>query len=344
MSADTAVPSGKPSGTASGKLAGTPPDTPDARPHGPWVDLHAHPGQCYFGATHVFEAAAAVRAAGLAASSFSTVGDLGVLGFESDRIVQTREFEPGEAELGHDKQLDVLDALAASDKVVVIEHADDILNAHNAGLTGALLTAEGADFVGTDLDRLEKAYRRGVRSITLVHYAQNLAGDIQTSPSRHGGLSSFGVEMVHEMNRLGILIDMAHASFQTTLDAIRASTAPVVISHSHLASPGANHPRLLSADHARVVAETGGLVGAWPSGVVNETLDDFADEICRLIDLVSVRNVAIGTDLDANYKPVLTHHGQYMDVDRLLAVRGLDTAERDAVLGGNVVELMRKVL
>jgi membrane dipeptidase len=314
------------------------------RTHAPWVDLHAHPGQCFFGDKHVFEAARNVREAGLAASAFATVGDLAVLGIEPDGIVQKRDFEPGEAARDHDRQLAVLAKLLDDPSVRIVRGAEDILAAHDEGATGVFLTAEGADFAGEDPGRIEAAWQAGVRSITLVHYAQNRAGDLQTAPSLHGGLSAYGVELVQEINRLGVLLDLAHASFQTTLDAVHASTAPVVISHSHLARPGADHPRLLSADHARVVAEAGGLVGAWPSGVANRTLEDFADEICRLIDLLGVGHVAIGTDLDANYKPVMTRHDQYRDLDILLAARGLDEAERDAVLGGNVVSLLARVL
>lgn len=320
-------------------------DAASLRAHGPWVDLHAHPGRCFVGPARLAAAAAAARSAGLAATSFSTVGDLAILGFDAaGRIVQTREFEEGEAGRDHDRQLAALASLRGREDVLVVEGAGDVARAHREGRCGAIVMAEGADFVGADAGGLEAAYRAGVRSVTLVHYAQNLAGDIQTSPSRHGGLSAFGAELVREMNRLGILVDMAHASFAATLDAIRVSNAPVVISHSHLASPGASHPRLLSEDHARAVAEAGGLVGAWPSGVASVTLDDFADEICRLVDLVGIGHVAIGTDLDANYKPVLTRHEQYADVDRLLAARGLGEDDRDAVLGGNVVALLDRVL
>lgn len=318
--------------------------SPQVRSHGPWVDLHAHPGKCFFGDTEIFDAARALKSAGVAASSFSTVGDLGILAIRPDGIVQTREFEPGEARRDHDNQLLALGHLGEDDDVLVIRKAADVQQAHDEGLAGAFFTAEGADFLGEDLADLERVYRCGLRSVTLVHYSQNLTGDLQTAPSKHGGLSGFGRELVLEMNRLGMIVDLAHASFQTTLDAIQTSTAPVIISHSHLAAPGADHPRLLSADHALAVAQSGGLIGAWPSGVASETFDDFVDEICRLIDLLGIGGVAIGTDLDGNYKPVLTRHDQYADLDRALETRGLSPEERDAVLGGNVVAMMAKVL
>ena len=145
------------------------------------------------------------------------------------------------------------------------------------------------------------------------------------------------------MNRLGMIIDLAHATFETTIGALEASVAPIVISHSHLAGPGSDHPRLLTNDHARVVADTGGLVGAWPAGVTATTLAEYVDEICRLVELIGVDHVAIGSDLDANYRPVLTEYSQFNDVASLLADRGLLPVEIDAVLGGNVVRLFRAV-
>jgi len=68
---------------------------------------------------------------------------------------------------------------------------------------------------------------------------------------------------------------------------------------------------LLSAEHATAVAEAGGLVGAWPSGVTSATLGDFVDEIVRLVDLLGADHVAIESDLDANYRPVVAEHGQF---------------------------------
>jgi membrane dipeptidase len=89
-----------------------------------------------------------------------------------------------------------------------------------------------------------------------------------------------------------------------------------------------------------VVSDAGGLIGAWPSGVVSETLDDFIDEVVRLVDLVGVEHVAIGTDLDANFRPVLTHYGQFDDLEDGLAARGFIADDIDRILGTNAVDLI----
>ncbi len=284
----------------------------------------------------------------MAAVSFATVADLRVLELVENRFAAAREFAPGEAAADHRRQLDAIVDIANELGATIIAGADDVERLHRDGTTGVLITCEGADFVedgpdADDFDRVREAHACGARSITLVHYRQNRYGDLQTEPPLHHGLSPAGRELVTVMNDVGMIVDLAHASFETTVDAVAASRHPVMISHTHLVGPRGNNARLVTDEHARVVSDAGGLIGAWPSGVVSETLDDFIDEVLRLVDLVGVDHVAIGTDLDANFRPVLTDYRQFDDLDDGLAARGLGTDDIDRVLGGNAVELIRTV-
>ena len=331
------------------------------RTRSPRVDVHAHPGRCFLAgisdsdpARTVLgsdDAAAGFRGAqdaGMTAVSFATVADLRVLRLVESRFAAAREFAPGEAHADHQRQLDAIADIARKLDATIISGADDVERLHRAGRTGLLITCEGADFVedGPDADafeRVQEAHARGVRSITIVHYRQNRYGDLQTEPPLHHGLSSAGRELVAIMNDVGMIVDLAHATFETTVNAVAVSRHPVMISHSHLVGPRGDHARLVTDEHARVVSDAGGLIGAWPSGVVSETLDDFIDEVVRLVDLVGVGHVAIGTDLDANFRPVLTDYRQFDDLDDGLAARGLGADEIDRVLGGNAVELIRIV-
>ena len=136
-----------------------------------------------------------------------------------------------------------------------------------------------------------------------------------------------------------MIIDCAHAKFETTLGVLEASATPIMISHSALDHEQRHHPRLLSAEHAQVVASGGGLVGASPSGVTSTTLDDFVVEIVRLIELIGVDLVGIGTDMDANYGPVLYSYSQYLTLEGSLAGHGATGAEGERVLGRNAIEL-----
>jgi membrane dipeptidase len=324
-----------------------------AAAHGPWIDVHAHPGRCFLagapagdplaellGGETSATALQAARRAGLTAVSLATVADLVVLAPTADGGLHAgRPFEPGEALADHRRQLGGLLEIAEREHVPVATTAADLERAHAAGETAALLTCEGGDFLEGDAERLAEVHAQGVSSLTLVHYRVNELGDIQTEPPVHGGLTDAGREVVRECNRLGLVVDCAHATFATTLGVLEASDAPVMISHSHLDHPERSHPRLLSDDHASAVADAGGLVGAWPSGVTSETFDDFVDEILRLVELIGVDHVAIGTDLDANYRPVLTAHEQFATLADQLESRGLAPAEVDQVLGANVVAL-----
>ena len=322
-----------------------------------WIDVHGHAGRCFLGgldAGHPLigllgevttEAAfASMRAGRVTAASVATVADLAVLGVDSaGGLCADRPFGPGEARVDHDRQLRGITGLLSDAKIEAVLKAADIEAAHHEGRAAAIICCEGADFCDGESDALGAAHRAGVRSIGLVHYRVNELGDVQTEPPRHGGLTAFGAEVVHEMNRLRMVIDLAHATFETTVDALEISSQPVMISHSHLAPAGGGHPRLLTEQHARTVVDAGGLVGAWPAGVVLRSLDEFATEIARMIDLLGVGHVAIGTDMDANYLPVLDRYEQFPALDAALETRGFDVIERDAVLGGNFLELFRTV-
>lgn len=289
-------------------------------------------------------ALAAARSAGLTAVSFATVADLLVLAPKPDGGLHAgRPFEPGEAHTDHQRQLTGLRHLIEATGAPLARTAADLEQAHAAGETAVLITCEGGDFLEGDVARVAEAHAQGMSSLTLVHYRVNEIGDIQTEAPEHGGLTGFGRGVVGACNELGVVIDCAHATFATTMGVLDASSRPVMISHSHLDHADRSHPRLLSDDHARAVTEAGGLIGAWPSGVTSETLTDFVHEIERLVALVGIDHVAIGTDLDANYQPVVTAHAQLADVAALLRERGMADDDADRVLGGNVVDLYRAV-
>ena len=321
-----------------------------------WMDAHAHPGRCFlmglapddpwlraFGAPDPGRAIDDLADGGVRLCAFATVADLRVLGMTADGIRSTREFAPGEAAADHRRQIDALAGLEYEPRCRVVRCAADLHDVAPGSL-GMLFTCEGADFLEGRLDGLGEVYAAGVRSITLVHYRINELGDIQTEAPRHGGLTAFGAEVVREMNRLGMVIDLAHATWDVTRDVLDRSDAPVMISHSHLARCSDSHPRLLSEEHALAVAKAGGLVAAWPAGVALATFEDFVDEILRMVDLLGVDHVALGTDMDANYRPVLTSHLQVPDLAAALLDRGVGEAEVGLLLGGNLVRLFSRVL
>ncbi len=347
-----------------GPVAGDGPDSssgpaPVARseaPRGPWVDVHAHPGRCFLrgipeddptrvvlGPDDTDRAIEDLRVGGVALASFSTVADLRVLSVGEAGIVAGREFEPGEAWSDHERQLGALLDLTGEGKIRLVRSPEEVVPLEEGGTPGMLLTCEGGDFLEGRIGRVEEVWKRGVRSITLVHYRVNELGDIQTEAPRHDGLSEFGAEVVKEMNRLGMIVDLAHATWAVTRDVLDRSEHPVMISHSHLARGSDPHPRLLSEEHALAVARTGGIVGAWPSGMALSTFEDYVDEILRMIDLLGVEHVSIGTDMDANYQPVLDDYREMPALAASLQGRGLGESEVGLVMGGNFLRLFGSV-
>jgi len=137
---------------------------------------------------------------------------------------------------------------------------------HASGRLVALIGIENGFVIGTDLSVLEDFRNRGARYMTLVHNGHNDIGDSAQPQTRlgdaeaeHGGLSQFGYEVVAELNRLGILVDISHVSRQTMLDATRASRAPVIASHSSVTSV-ADHPRNMNDEQLLALQANGGVI------------------------------------------------------------------------------------
>src|SRR6185503_5682877 len=116
--------------------------------------------------------------------------------------------------------------------LVLALSADDIERANREGRIASLLGVEGGHAIENSLGALRDYYRLGVRYMTLTHFNTNDWSDSATDEGRHGGLTKFGEEVVREMNRLGMLVDISHVSPETMEDALRVAEAPVIFSHS----------------------------------------------------------------------------------------------------------------
>jgi membrane dipeptidase len=137
--------------------------------------------------------------------------------------------------------------------------ADDIVRIHRAGKVGSLLGLEGGFMIENSLGLLRAFYRDGVRYMTLTHGLTTDWADAATDTPRHGGLSRFGEEVVREMNRLGMLVDLSHVSDSTMWDVLRIAEAPVIYSHSS-SRHFTPHPRNVPDDIAKAVGEKGGVI------------------------------------------------------------------------------------
>ena len=139
------------------------------------------------------------------------------------------------------------------------ESADDMVRIHRKGRIGSLLGVEGGRQIGGSMAALRQFYARGVRYMTLTHNQTTEWADAGTDEPKYDGLSPFGLEVVKEMNRLGMLIDLSHVAPATMKDATAASRAPVIFSHSDVAALNP-HPRNVPDDVLQLLPENGGVV------------------------------------------------------------------------------------
>lgn len=323
----------------------------------PTVDVHAHPGlfflgpppyatafQRSLGGPFIDRALAELRAGRVSAALFACVADSQLLDFAGGMLRAVRDFEPGEAYADYRRQLAKLRSLEAEGELARGESSADVRAAQRQGRTAAVFAVEGGDFIEDKLERVSAAFHDGVRSIQLVHYHINQLGDIQSEAPVHNGLTPLGKAVVREMNSAGILIDLAHATFAVAKDTVEASTRPVMLSHSNLVTPGVSHPRLISREHAALVAGAGGIIGSWPSGIGQRTLADYIDSIRRLVDAVGMDHVAIGTDMHANYKPVFRNYRDWSLIPAALLARGFGAADVAKVMGENFLRVFDAAL
>ena len=137
--------------------------------------------------------------------------------------------------------------------------ADDVVRIHKAGRVASMIGVEGGRQMGGSLAALRQYYNLGARYMTLTHNQTTEWADSATDDPKYGGLSPFGVQVVHEMNRIGMLVDLSHVSADTMKDAIAASRAPVIFSHSSARGIG-GHPRNVPDEVLQLLPANGGVV------------------------------------------------------------------------------------
>lgn len=215
--------------------------------------------------------------------------------------------KPGDARDNFLDWLTAIDAQLAKGHMRRALNLKDLQSAHGHGRPTIVQTVEGSHFIEGHLERVEEVYKRGLRHLQLLHERDDMVsplGDTNTTPAHLGGLTAFGAKVIKECNRLGILVDLAHASHETVLGALKVAEQPVVVSHTSLDSRTGGdpkmvemmRPRLISKEHAKVVADAGGVIGVWTH--LAPSLKEFVESIKAMVDAVGVDHVGIGSDTD----------------------------------------------
>ena len=190
-----------------------------------------------------------------------------------------------------------VDALGGA--LQIARRSADIECIHRDGAHGIVIDFQNTTAFGDDLSRVDYFYNLGLRMVQLTYNLRNLVGDGCTE-AHQGGLYYFGREMVQRLNEARILVDVSHCSEQVGWDAMKISTAPIVVSHS-ASKAVCYHDRGKTDELAKAVADHGGYFGVViVPGFIAEspeaTLDDFARHIEHLVDVMGIDHVGIGTD------------------------------------------------
>lgn len=245
-----------------------------------------------------------------------------------------------------------------------IEDADDIPDAPDGKVHYVLHLEGGGPLEGT-IAALEAFRTLGVRSIQPTWNVRNELGDGVRERDTGSGLTKFGVEAVREMEKLGIIVDLAHISESGFWHAMEVTSRPLVVTHAN-ARAVLDHPRNLTDDQIKAVAERGGVVGTHTLPTyVDESqpnAERVVDHIEHMVDLVGVEHVGVGADFvksdgprsgrealfhnphDVPFLDDLQEADELPNLTRALLKRGLSRTEVEAILGGNFLRILREVL
>jgi membrane dipeptidase len=193
----------------------------------------------------------------------------------------------------------LLEEIAACPEIELALTLADVERITADGCIAAILAFEGAEPLGQDLAALRLFYRLGLRMLSFAWMRRTAFGDGTWENDSRGGLTRLGRQAVREMNRLGIIADVSHASDQTTWDVLESSTQPVIASHSNVRAIR-DHPRNLTDQMIEAIAASGGLVGvvAVASYIADSepTIARWADHIDHVVQLVGIDHVGVGCD------------------------------------------------
>ena len=223
---------------------------------------------------------------------------------------------------------------------------DDLWRHKHQGLKSIMLGIENGLALEGDLANIAHFAQRGVVYITLCHNGDNDLCDSARGSSTHGGVSPFGADAIREMNRLGILVDLSHASEKSFYDALDISRVPIVCSHSS-ARALCDHPRNLTDDQMHALAAKGGVAQITIyNGFLRTdgaaTIHDVLAHLDHAIQVMGIDHVGLGTDFDGDGGvPGLADSSELINFTRQLLARRYSAADIQKIWGGNFLRVMK---
>ena len=210
------------------------------------------------------------------------------------------DYEGDQAWKEYQRQMAILNEFRDTMPMQMVGSVEEIQTAHESGKLAVLLSTEGGHMVEDDIERIDQLHADGLTKFQPIHYVHTKLGDNQTDPSTFGGMSSLGKDAVRRAAKLGMVIDVAHASYDGAKHMADITGVPIMLSHTMM-KWGLyldNRPRFITRDYAFLVAQTGGVIGTWtvgePVGVKDRPT--FYEGVHRLADTVGIDHVGWSTD------------------------------------------------
>lgn len=229
-----------------------------------------------------------------------------------------------------------------SGDAVLASSPEAVLDAKRHGKIALLPALEGADGLEGSVENLRELQRRGVRLVQIMHFLDNNLGSNQIPPYEDRGLTELGRTLIREANRLGLIVDLAHANTRTIMDALETSTHPILFSHTG-AKALYQGDRYLTDDEIRAIGAKGGLIGIWPTQAF-ETPAGMVRHIDHVKKLVGVDHIAIASDLRGmSYFPAFGEEANFRSIVDGLIDAGYTDDEIGKIMGGNFFRIWQGI-
>ncbi len=224
---------------------------------------------------------------------------------------------------------------------------EDLYRLKQEGKKAIMMGIENGYAIGRDLSLIEKFRQRGIVYMTLCHNGDNDICDSARGQGEHGGVSNFGHEVISEMNRVGMMVDLSHAAESSFWDALKLSKTPIVCSHSSCRAL-CDHPRNLTDEQMHALAERGGvmqvtLYNGFLRTDGQASIEDAVRHINHAVEIMGIEHVGIGTDFDGDGGvPGVANASELINLTRLLRQVGYSEEQLRLLWGENFLRVMRE--
>ncbi len=225
-----------------------------------------------------------------------------------------------------------------------------VIRASNQGKISAVLAIEGGEPVQGGPGVLRMLYKLGVRVLSFTHFPRNLIADGSGEMGSKGGLTTLGIQLLEEMNRIGMIIDVSHINEQGFWDIVNQSKSPIIATHSNSKAVCDMH-RNLTDEQIRALADNGGVMGMnfYPGFIDKDpskaNLDKLLDHMDHIVKLVGPDHLGLGSDFDGGGGfSGLEDVTKIPNITRGLVSRGYSDDDIEKILGGNFLRVFKEVL